>query len=158
MSPLKRVRKTQIRPNGVCVACGHEIPVSVNYAPFCSQSHELGPIIRWLSFRCLSPEDPRQGLTSFKCSFPNLCTWVYNLSLVCPLPFSRHGTGENGRLTGGLTLPSGCRYLPVLINKTVINWDRLSTWLIVGKSDQGMRCCKCNSNSFTTDSHYLLTQ
>jgi hypothetical protein len=33
------------------------------------------------------------------------------------------------------------------INKTIINRDRLSTWLIVGKLGQGMRCCKCNSNS-----------
>ena len=36
---------------------------------------------------------------------------------------------------------------PVIINtETVINRDRLSTWLIVGKLGQGMRCCKCNSN------------
>jgi hypothetical protein len=34
-----------------------------------------------------------------------------------------------------------------LINKAVVNREHLSTWLIVGKLGQGMRCCKCNSNS-----------
>ena len=29
----------------------------------------------------------------------------------------------------------------------IINRDRLSTWLIVGKLGQDMRCCKCISNS-----------
>ena len=36
---------------------------------------------------------------------------------------------------------------PVLVNKTVINRVISSTWLIVGKLGQGMRCCKCNSNA-----------
>ena len=38
------------------------------------------------------------------------------------------------------------RYL-TLSNPVLINRDRLSTWLIVGKLGQGMRCSKCNSNS-----------
>ena len=29
----------------------------------------------------------------------------------------------------------------------LINRDRLSAWLIVGKLGQGMRCCKCDSNA-----------
>ena len=36
---------------------------------------------------------------------------------------------------------------PVCINKTVINRDHSSTWLIVGKVGQGMRCSKCSGNS-----------
>ena len=42
-------------------------------------------------------------------------------------------------------------YLNVIKSDTyqqdVINTDHLSTWLMVGKLGQGMRCCKCNSNS-----------
>jgi hypothetical protein len=34
-----------------------------------------------------------------------------------------------------------------LVNKIVINREHSSTWLVVGKLGQGMRCCKCNSNS-----------
>ncbi len=31
--------------------------------------------------------------------------------------------------------------------KTSMNRDHSSTWLILGKLGQGMKCCKCNSNS-----------
>ena len=34
-----------------------------------------------------------------------------------------------------------------LVNKIVINTEHSSRWLIVGKLGQGVRCCKCNSNS-----------
>ena len=34
-----------------------------------------------------------------------------------------------------------------LVNKIVINREHSSTWLIVGKLGQCMRCCECNSNS-----------
>ena len=52
--------------------------------------------------------------------------------------------GQTTRLLTRLFINS--RYLtlsnPVFINKTTINRDLLSTWLIVGKLVYGMRCCK----------------
>ena len=76
-----------------------------------------------------------------------------NFPAACTVGILVDGEIDLSTRNGNVRVFINSRYLksnPVLINKTVINRDHLSTWLIVGKIGQGMRSHdhgKCNSNS-----------